>query len=201
MIKNIVFDLGNVLVDFVPTAFIQRYTSDPVEGKALVEAIFASPEWVAFDRGTITKEEIKATAVKKLPHLAETIELILEKWHHVITPREDILPLIADLKAQGYQLYLLSNAPVDFYLFEEQVPVLQAFDGLFISSDWKMIKPEQEIYRTFCHQFQLVPSQCVFIDDLAINVEAARQVGMASFVYRKDVAELQENLRSIGIDC
>lgn len=201
MIKNIVFDLGNVLVNYQPANFITKFTDNPEHQKFLLENIFQSAEWIDFDRGTITKEEIARRALKKAPvELKETIDHILATWYEEIIPIPEMEAVVKQLKDQGYPIYLLSNAPADFYQFEKNVPALKHMDGVFVTADWKMIKPEAEVYRAFCHHFQLVPSQCIFIDDLPANVSGARAIGMESFVFRKDLPALKEYLSEYGIE-
>lgn len=201
MIKNIVFDLGNVLVNYEPAKFITKFTNNPQHQKFLLENIFLSAEWIDFDRGTITKDEIARRVLKKAPAgLEETIQYILATWYEEIIPIPEMEAFVKQLKKQGYHLYVLSNAPVDYYEYEEDIPVLKYMDGVFVTADWKIIKPEAEVYRAFCHHFQLVPAQCIFLDDLPVNVAGARAVGMESFVFRKDLAALKEYLSDFGID-
>ncbi|EOH90101.1 HAD family hydrolase [Enterococcus pallens] len=201
MIKNIVFDLGNVLVDYEPAKFISKFTENPQYQKYLLENIFLTAEWIDFDRGTITKEEIARRALKKAPaELEEAIHHILDTWYQEIIPIPEMEAVVVQLKELGYKLYVLSNAPVDFYQYEKNIPVLKHMDGVFVTADWKVIKPEAEVYYTFCHHFQLVPAQCIFLDDLPVNVAGARAIGMESFVFRKDLIALKEYFSDFGIE-
>lgn len=201
MIKNIVFDLGNVLVNYQPANFITKFTDNPEHQQFLLENIFLSAEWIDFDRGTITKEEIARRVLKKAPiELKETIDRILATWYEEIIPIPEMEEVVKQLKIQGYNIYLLSNAPIDYYQFEKNVPALKYMDGVFVTADWKIIKPEAAVYRAFCHHFQLIPTQCMFIDDLPANVSGARAIGMESFVFRKDIPALKAYLSEYGIE-
>lgn len=200
MIRNIVFDMGNVLVRYTPAKFVEQFTTDPQQQNLLLKEIFQSVEWVQADRGTITKEEMERHVCSRLPEaLQQTAKEIVQHWYEKIEPIHEMESIITHLKAKGYGLYILSNAPSDFYSFTDKIPCADSFDGMFVSSDWKMLKPESVIYRTFCHHFQLVPAQCYFVDDLTVNVEGAINMGMQGCVFNGDMQELMSNFKEAGI--
>lgn len=200
MIKNIVFDMGNVLVRYAPADFVAQFTDDPTQQKLLLKEIFQSVEWVQYDRGTITKERLTAQVCGRLPDELHPIAAeIVEHWYEKIEPISEMAPIIEGLKEKDYQLYILSNASDTYYKFTDKIPNFAYFEGAFISSDWNMIKPEREIYQAFCQHFQLVPSQCYFIDDLPINVESAIYSGMQGCVFNGDIQELQASFKQAGI--
>ncbi len=107
--------------------------------------------------------------------------------------------LIRRLKQAGYGIYLLSNTGQRYYEFRKNIPALRWFDGEFISADWKLLKPEPEIYRAFCQYFHLVPAQCLFVDDLAQNVYGAQRAGMKGVVFYGDPGDLERRLREYGV--
>ncbi|MEI5993525.1 HAD family hydrolase [Candidatus Enterococcus mansonii] len=200
MIKNIVFDMGNVLLRYKPAEFIKTFTDNEEYQTILLKEIFHSMEWIQYDRGTITKEELGMKVCKRVPEaLNEMVSKILLHWHEEIKPIVEMEPVIKQLKEKGYQVYLLSNASSDYYTFCKKVPAIAYFDGVFISSDWKLIKPEAEIYRAFYSHFQLVPSECYFVDDLPINIESAANTGMPGCVFHGELAELLANFEKAGI--
>lgn len=195
MIKNIVFDLGNVLVDFDPIRFIREKTADEQQQKLLMKEIFGSVDWLRFDKGTLTSKELLFSVKARLPkELHPITEDLLTTWYHGLDPLPHMGELPQQLKDQGFGIYLLSNAPQDFYLFEKTIPSYRAFDGIFISSDWKLAKPEHQIFRTFYSHFQLNPAECYFIDDSAPNILAAKETGMRGFHFRKDYSDLKQAL-------
>lgn len=191
MIKNIVFDMGNVLIRYVPEEFIEQFTDHASEQAQLLEKIFRSHRWLEYDRGTITKEQLFNGAKEELPtdlhpHLSD----ILDRWHEEMTVNSEMDKVIQGLKSQNYSLYLLSNASQDFYIFKESIPALNHFDGLFISSDWECLKPEPVIFQKFFGNFDLKPEESFFIDDLPENIEAASDQGMQGHVFDGDVKAL-----------
>ncbi|MGC6769452.1 HAD family hydrolase [Enterococcus sp. LJL51] len=200
MIKNIVFDVGNVLVRYKPKEFIRKFTDNTSHQNLLLNAIFHSPEWIKYDRGTITKAALKEAACLKLPAILQTTAVeMIEDWYKEIKPIAEMEQVLLKLKEKGYQLYILSNTSLAFYQFKDKIPGLDYFDGIFLSAEWHMIKPEAEIYKTFCSHFQLVPAHCFFIDDMPLNIEAAMNMGMNGTVFRGDIEELLQHFNEAEI--
>lgn len=200
MIKNIVFDLGNVLVDFDPARFVLEKTADKEQQKLLIAEIFGSVDWLRFDKGTITKEELSQSVTARLPEeLHEIAEELLTTWYNGLDPLPQMAELPQLLKDRGMSVYILSNAPQDYYLYEGKIPSLHAFDGVFISSDWKLSKPDREIFRAFYSHFRLNPAECYFIDDTAANILAAEETGMRGFHFRKNYPALKSELSRLGV--
>ena len=200
MIKNVVFDMGNVLIRYAPADFIQTFTSDVEHQKLLLNEIFYADEWQHYDRGTITKEKIIENASKRLPHAIHgSVMEVMDTWYKEMTPISEMEDILKRLKTHGYHLYLFSNVSQDFHQFKQIIPGLEYFDGLFLSSDWKTIKPEKEIYQHFFKHFDLDPSECFFVDDLTRNIESARELGMDGHVFDGNISELEAHFKEAGI--
>jgi len=201
MIKNVVFDMGNVLIRYEPADFIKGYTSDTEHQRLLLNEIFYADLWQAFDRGTISKEEIVEKASKRLPEeLHSSVSDIMDNWYEKMTPISEMEDILKQLKVNGYDLYLFSNVSQDFNQFKQIIPGLEYFDGLFLSSDWKALKPEKELYQSFFSHFDLEPTECFFIDDLSKNIEGAAALGMEGHVFNGDISELKKDLLRVGIN-
>ena len=87
-------------------------------------------------------------------------------------------------KALGYGIYLLSNANVDLPKYFDRIPGSECFDGRIVSAEWKLLKPQPELYRVLLREYGLNAEECFFVDDLAVNVEAAVQTGMSGTVFQ-----------------
>lgn len=200
MIKNLVFDMGNVLVRYEPAVFIREFTDDVQQQDLLLKELFGSISWLQYDRGMLTTAEIAAQVCSRVPdRLHSLVNQLLTNWYQAIAPIEEMAAVIESLKDQGYQLYILSNASQDFYKFADRLPAYTCFDGVFVSSDWRLLKPEKEIYHAFYQHFQLVPSKCYFIDDAPANIESALLTGMKGTIFRGDVPDLLSELKRAGI--
>ena len=200
---NVVFDMGQVLMDFAPPKFIARlgYTGDDAE--ALRPEIFRGWEWVAFDRGDITGEDVVNSACSRLPERLHGAarELVFHWWDEMI-PMPGAKELVTELYEKGYDMYVLSNASQDFHKYFDLIPGSEYLprERRLVSSDYTLLKPEHEIYELFFRTFGLRPESCVFIDDNPPNVEAARRLGMRAVVHRGDVERLRRELRELGVD-
>lgn len=195
MKKKIVFDMGNVLISYKPQKMIERYTSDVEAQKLLFKEIFHSIEWLKFDRGTLQKDDLKRIVCNRIPNeLKELAITILDDWYNDVHPIIEMTPIVEQLAEKGHELYILSNVSVDFHQFKDKIPGFDLFKGIFISSDWKMIKPEQDIYRAFYAHFQLNPADCFFIDDMPLNIESASNTGMEGFIFQNNFTELRKAL-------
>ncbi len=200
---NIVFDMGQVLMSFAPPTFIARlgYTGD--DAQALLQEVFRGWEWVAFDRGDITGEDVVNSACSRLPErLHEAAHELVFHWWDEMIPMPGAKELVTELHEKGHPLYVLSNASQDFHKYFDSIPGSEFLprERRFVSSDYKLLKPEHEIYQLFFKTFGLEPESCVFIDDNPPNVEAARRLGMRAVVHRGDMARLRRELRELGVD-
>lgn len=200
MIKNIVFDMGQVLTGFDPDEIIVRFTSSREDIALLRRAIFDTKEWSELDRGTLVEEEMISPACAMLPErLHGAAGEILRRWREYMTPMDDLVPLAEELHKAGYPLYLLSNAGKSMLGFTEKLPVLRLFSGILFSAEVLMIKPEPGIYREFFRRFSLMPEECFFIDDRPENIAAGRAFGMDGFCYGGEVPPLCAALKKAGV--
>jgi putative hydrolase of the HAD superfamily len=201
MIRNIVFDMGNVMIRFDPGYFITREgITDPADRKLVMNELFQSVEWAQMDSGVLTEETAEPLIMARIPdRLKASVRHLLYNWSF---PR-DTIPgmedLVQRLKDAGYGIWLLSNASKAQHVYWPKVPVSRLFDGKLISCDIGFVKPMREIYEAFTAGFGLVPEECVFIDDAANNVAGAIACGWHGIVFHGDSAELTEKLSALGV--
>ena len=201
MIKNIVFDMGNVIIRFDRNAFIDRFGVSPEEREILLREIFLSPEWVMMDRGTLTDEQAADVLCPRVPeHLRDIARKLIGFWDRPILEIDGIYPLIEELKGKGYGIYLLSNASCRQPDYWQRVPASRFFDGTLISYSVKLVKPMPEIFEKFFETFSLKREECFFIDDSPANIEASLYVGMPGAVFHNDIRRLRRQLREAGVD-
>ena len=200
-IRNIVFDMGNVMIHFDPETFISRENiTEPEDRKIIMNELFQSVEWAQMDSGILTEETAEPLIMNRIPErLKPVVRNLLYNW---AIPRAEIpgMPeLVAELKKAGYGIYLLSNASAAQHRYWPLVPVSRLFDGKLISCDVKVVKPAWEIYHLFTERFALDPEECLFIDDAPANVAAAIACGWQGIVFHGDAEELIRKMRNKGI--
>lgn len=202
MIRNILFDMGGVLLDFDPAKFVARLGLDTEDGLVLIREIFHSWEWVCLDRGAITEDEAFASMCTRIPErLRAAAREAFENWDKPRLPFPGGYELARDLSANGYTLYLLSNAGVRHREYWPDLPVSEFFgDRLMVSYRWGLLKPEAAFYEKAFELFGLDRRECLFIDDNPPNVEAARHVGLDGVVHHGDPALLRRRLREKGVN-
>ena len=202
MIRNLVFDMGNVLIHYIPQVFMDRLGVPAEDQPLLAREVFGSVEWIRMDRGTLGQEEAVAAMEARLPRrLWEYARRLVLGWwlDGPLMPVEGMAALLEELKGLGYGLYLLSNATVRQPEYFPGIPGSQFFDGAVISTHWKVLKPEREIYEILFREYGLEPSECFFVDDLNINVEGALCAGMDGYIFDGDVGRLRQALCRAGV--
>lgn len=200
MIKNIVFDMGNVLIRFDPELFMDRCSVSEEEKALLRKEVFRSVEWVMLDRGTLDEAAAEKSILPRLPEQLRPVACrLIEAWDEPLLPVDGMLELVRTLKEQGYRLYLLSNAAARQHEYWKRAEAGRWMDGTLISADVKLLKPDPQIYRMFLDRFGLAAEECVFIDDTPINVEGAIHENMAGVVFNGDAEALKRELRALGI--
>ena len=201
MIKNIVFDMGNVLLLFDRDRFLDAVGVKGDDRRVLMNNVYLSLEWAKMDRGSMTDAQAAESMCARLPErLHEKVHKLVDQWDRPIYPVPGMAELVKNLKTAGYRIYLLSNASYRQHEYWPRVPGSEYFDGTLISADVKLVKPERQIYELLCEKFSLKPDECLFIDDSAMNIEGAEGAGMPGIVFHGDADELREEMRSFGVN-
>lgn len=179
MAVNIVFDLGGVVVTWVPDTIIGRVFSDP-QIQALVRTeIFAHADWLALDRGTLPWPEAVRRGAQRTGLAAAAVATLLQQVPLSLAAIPATVDLMYRLKAQGHRLFCLSNMHTASITHLEQVHRFWGvFTGVVISCRVHLCKPEPAIYMHLLHTYGLDGAQTVFIDDTVVNLTAAAQFGM-----------------------
>ncbi len=202
MIKNIVFDMGRVLVDYEGDKVCKLYIEDEAERRAVTATVFDSQEWLFLDMGLLTEEDALKRMQARLDtdHAKEMAALCFLKWHEVnMKPNKEMGKVVADLKNQGYGIYLCSNASVRLLTCYQMIPGIEHFDGILFSAEVKCIKPQKEMYEQFFERFDLNPEECFFIDDLPMNIEGAKSCNMDGYCFADgDIERLKEALSRLN---
>ncbi|NLX76226.1 MAG: HAD family phosphatase [Clostridiaceae bacterium] len=196
MIKSIIFDLGRVLLTFEPEDYVYRLYGKGEKARILYKAVFGSKTWLDLDRGTVDYGEAVRIMSADCEDYAKDIEYLLYNWVEIMMPIEENVDLLKELKMKGYNLYLLSNFHEKaFGRVFEKYGFFELFDGIFISSHYRLLKPEREIYQEMLEKFSLNPDECIFIDDTPANVSAAEELGIKGIVFR-DPESLRQELKN-----
>ena len=193
MIKNIVFDMGEVLIHFNIRDFADRYDLPEEDKELLLQELFlGNADWALCDWGFYTEEEVAERACRKLPErLHEAAYGITCHWFEPVDPVDGMADVVRRLKEAGYGIYLLSNAGTTFESYRACIPAIEVFDGVLVSCYEHVVKPDAAIYQLFCNRYGLEPSSCLFIDDMERNVIGAQRTGMQGYVYDGDVDALR----------
>ena len=201
MIKNILFDMGQVLIHFDRQVFLDRLEVSEEDKRLLLREVFLSVEWVQMDRGTLTEPEAEVRMCRRLPErLHDAVHRLVSCWDEPMLPVAGMAELVEELKSKGYGIYLLSNASLRQHEYWPKIPGWQFFDGKLISADEKVMKPHPDYYRAALERFRLNPEECFFIDDVPANIEGAMYCGISGAVFHKNVKLLRSSLRSAGVD-
>jgi len=199
MIKNIIFDIGNVLADFRWEGFLRDKGFEGEVYDRIVAASVLSPQWCEYDRGVWTEEEILAAFIKNDPAIEKELHMAYDDCKGLVTPRDYAIPWICELKEKGYKVWYLSNfsrkAEVEC---AESLSFIPYTDGGILSYRDKVIKPDAAIYELLLERFGLVAEECVFMDDVLANVKGAEKVGIHGIQFLSK-EQAQEELRKLGV--
>lgn len=184
MVKNIVFDIGNVILKFDISDVLNRYTSDKKKQEFILDNIINSPEWAGYsliDTGYISRDQAISIVQDRTNHKND--ELIKNFWQTYNDYAEidkSILNLIKKLKNNNYNIYLLSNINPYTHEFVAKSSLLEIVDGYVFSYQEHMVKLYASIYKTLMTKYSLKPSETLFIDDNQKNVDMGNKLGIIS---------------------
>ena len=184
IIKNIIFDIGNVILNFNVDDVLQKFTSDRNEQKFILDNIINSPEWLGnalIDTGYITRENAIESVKDRTNHVYDKlITDFLYNYNNFAKVDENVLNLIKKLKNNNYKIYLLSNINPYTYEFVEKSGLFELVDGYVLSYQEHKVKPFVSIYTTLLERYNLIPSESVFIDDNQNNITTGNSLGIIS---------------------
>lgn len=197
MIKNVVFDFGNVLIGWDPRNLYRKVFESEEEMEYFLREV-CNGEWNRRQDSDRTFAEGIAELVPKFPQYEKEINIYFDRWLEMLGEE---YPASAKLKkifrAEGYRLYGLSNWSAEtFPAVEERYTFMKDLDGMVISGFEGMQKPDHRFYRLLLERYNLRPEETVFFDDVLENVIAAREVGIHAFVF-KSAEQAESDLKAL----
>lgn len=187
MIRNVIFDIGNVLVDFRWRVLMEDLRIAKETQAVFEKTVFGSRWWGELDHGIYEEDEILAHFREDNREHLDEFNLVWDNRDKLVEPYAYALEWIEQLKASGLKVYLLSNYPRDVFALHTECgcfPFLDKVDGKVVSGFVKMVKPNADIYEHLLSEYGLDAGECVFVDDREENVDAARALGMKGIVFK-----------------
>ena len=196
MIKNVIFDYGNVLVDWNPAyLFLPVFGGDEEKCRYFTNHVCNREWFTRMDRGE-SMDKCVAELQAQFPQYADAVAMFRDRWFdmcHGDIP--GMVEIIQDLKSRGVGVYGLTNWPAaTFTEARRRFRTLAGIDNYVVSSSVKLAKPEPAIYDLLIRKYNLKPQECVFIDDRIDNVNAAKALGISGIVYPGSANQLQDIL-------
>lgn len=197
MIKNLVFDIGNVLAAFDWDGYLHQLFKDEETVNAVYAAIVKSNLWLKLNKNIVPEEQVfEEMRDYDYKHRREILQA-LGQLELMIKPYAYTIPWLKELKAQGFNIYYLSNySPLLQRVAKEALEFILYTDGGVMSCDIHFVKPDRAMYSAICHIYKLEPAETLFIDDTSANVEAALNYGMQGLLF-KDYATTREELAQL----
>ncbi|CGF83374.1 hydrolase [Streptococcus pneumoniae] len=196
---NIIFDLGNVLIEWNKEKILSKICKNDLEYNLFNQFVFQSNLWIDLDNGKISLEFLENQLIDEMGHqYQDQIHELVWNWFNYVDLYDEVYELIKQLKKKNFQIYVLSNTSSIFHILLDSVlsKVSSVLDGYVISCEVKMMKPQKEIYSSLVNKYQLDIKDCIFLDDLEENVEAARTLGIKAFQIkeRKEISNILKDL-------
>ena len=201
MYKNVIFDIGGVMVDFAPKDFLLERFCDAAIEERVYRLTFGSKTWQALDASLCSRYEGDQAmlAAARAEGCAFEVQEVLENWTSILRLRRRMVELVRRLKNHGYCVYYLSNIPADVLDLLMRRGLEGVFDGGVASCEVHINKPDPRIYRCLLDKYGLDASECIFIDDNRANVQTAFQLGMNSIQMKDSVDTLVRSLATCNV--
>ncbi len=185
MVRNVIFDIGGVVLEWNPDEILKSFYADPDARAAMKSALFLHPDWILLDRGMLEESAALARLEQRTGRPEQELTGLFAAIRGSLRPKLDTIALLEGLARRGVPLYCLSNMPAStFAHLRERHEFWAWFHGIVISGEVKMAKPEQEIFRYLLRRYGLPAAETVFIDDHPPNIEAARSLGLHAIRFR-----------------
>lgn len=188
VIENVIFDVGNVIVQWSPMNIVKRTFGDAldaVEVEDKAKSIFDTPIWRDLNKGHFTEAEAK----EKFATLLDLDEQTLSELFHHIKDSQTLVSgtvnMMRALKAAGYGIYgLTDNVREIVSYLQSRYDFWALFEGVTVSAEVGHLKPQPEIYQHVLAENQLVAEKCIFLDDMPHNVAGAESAGIQALLFK-----------------
>lgn len=192
---DIILDMDNVLLEWNKDKILQGVSDTKKDYLMLDKTIFQSGLWERLDLGTMTRQELVLKVVSMIGSTYQKkVEEVIWNWPSYIDIYTEVFPVLLELKKKGHRIFVLSNTSKVFYdLLKEQLsPLKELLDGFVLSCDIKAIKPDLAMFKEILDKYQLEPRNCVFLDDIEDNTNAAEKLGIKAYQVKKrnDVVDI-----------
>lgn len=176
----LVFDLGNVMIDYNPEHFMFELGINPEYIPRLIEITDGRPEWADYDKGVYTRDDIAAMAIRDEPSLRREIKHYLKHRAECFTALTPNVALMYRAKEAGLKTYLLSNcSEEDYAYFYDHFIFLHDMDGIIISGACKIGKPDPAIFDLLLKTYpEIDPAHTLFVDDVKANCDGGSKAGL-----------------------
>jgi putative hydrolase of the HAD superfamily len=199
MIKNVVFDVGDVLVAFCYKKYMRGLGFNEELVELFTNEIVLTEFWHEMDLGVKFMEDGRKIFSERFPQYKDEIKLFWDNIMGIVEEYDYSKRMIQEIKAQGYGVYILSNYPVDTAeLHWPTFSFLPETDGHIISGYEKVTKPDEPLYRLLETRFGIKLEECIFVDDRQINIDAANNYGMTAILFT-GYEDLKKKLQEYGI--
>lgn len=200
MIKNLIFDYSDTLMRFGGLDWLREVAGDEERAMHIHCTMFMLPEWPIYDKGNLDGETVKTKLAAALDEGDRELGLrYFDEWYRHHTMIEGIPELLAELKAKGYGIYLLSDYPECFeYNWGKFADFFQIFDGRGVSYELHARKRERTAFPLMLDRYGLKAEESYFVDDLGLNIEAARECGLRAHQFTT-TESLREALAELNI--
>ena len=189
ILKNLVFDMGNVLIEWNSEKILKAITEDINLQDLLRKEVFETGLWVETDEGVKTREEVIEIVTGKLGEdYRNEITQLLRYWYKYVDVFTKVQDRIIELSKSGYSIYILSNTAFTFYdlVKEGYLPATSVAKGMVLSCEEKVLKPDEKIYNILLERYNLDPHDTMFFDDLPKNIWGAARCGINGFVVENE---------------
>lgn len=186
MYRNVIFDLGGVVLEWNPRDFLMDYFLNKRTEDIVYDLTFGSATWQELDRGALSREEGNHAMLKEAARCGRTFEVqtVIDAWEDMLHTNRATVKTMCRLKLAGYRLYYLSNIAADTFAHIQERDFFPVFDGGVASFEIGVNKPDTRIYRTLMQRYGLAYDETIFIDDNKLNTQAAYNLGMTGILYK-----------------
>ena len=204
MIRNLVFDLGNVLIEWNSEKILTTFEPEKERRQILRQAIFDSGVWHQTDKGELSLKEACDEVLAQLDDSYHpAVQNIFYNWYEVVEIYSGLQEQIRLWAEQGYRIYILSTTCKIFYRIEKAglLPVFPLLSGYILSSEVGVVKPEPEIYQKLLKKYGIDPTESIFIDDIQANLDTAAELGFETILAKREsdnILAMQELLQEKG---